>query len=166
MDRVTETQPGYLTLPFCSDYRLWLRMYPNYACILNINIIHLLYCTIKVSIFNNPSHLTACNHSLIWSWFWHASSSSFQWSSEGPKGPAGPQGPGRPPRPRGARGWKGPPERSSCRNPLARGPNNLYAGDPKIVATLLHLFSLSAANLLDSSQLDYSCISAFRNVIY
>ena len=32
---------------------------------------------------------------------------------------------------------RGPPGRSSRRYPLARGPNKLFAGGPKIVATLL-----------------------------
>ena len=51
-----------------------------------------------------------------------------QWRSEGPAGPATAGGP---------RGWRGPPGRSSLRNPLARGPNKLLAGGPKIVATPL-----------------------------
>ena len=51
-----------------------------------------------------------------------------QWRSEGPAGPAG----------GGAEGARqGPPGRSSRRNPLARGPNKLLAGGPKIVATPL-----------------------------
>ena len=41
-----------------------------------------------------------------------------QWRSEGPAGPATAGGP---------QGWRGPPGRSSRRNPLARGPNKLLA---------------------------------------
>ena len=45
------------------------------------------------------------------------------------------------PRPRGVReaegARQGPPGRSSRRNPLARSPNKLLAGGPKIVATPL-----------------------------
>ena len=53
-----------------------------------------------------------------------------QWRSEGPAGPATAGG--------GAEGARqGPPGRSSRRNPLARGPNKLLAGGPKIVATPL-----------------------------
>ena len=36
---------------------------------------------------------------------------------------------------------RGPPGRSSCRKPLARGPNKLFAGGPKIIATPLCLTS-------------------------
>ena len=51
-----------------------------------------------------------------------------QWRSEGPQGLKEPA--------------RGPPGRSSRRNPLARGPKNLFAGmgGPKIVATLLLLY--------------------------
>ena len=51
-----------------------------------------------------------------------------QWRSEGPATAGGP---------RGWRGRQGSAGRSSRRNPLARGPNNMFAGGPKIVATLL-----------------------------
>ena len=50
-------------------------------------------------------------------------SSPKQWRSEGPAGPR--------PREGGPRGWRGPPGRSSRRNPLARGPNKLFAGGPE-----------------------------------
>ena len=54
------------------------------------------------------------------------------------------------PRPRGARGAegarqgpaRGPPGRSNCRNPLARGPNKLFLGGPKIVATPLMMMMM------------------------
>ena len=55
-----------------------------------------------------------------------------QWRSEGPAGPATAGGPASLKGPA-----RGPPERSSRRNPLARGPNKLFAGGPKIVATSL-----------------------------
>mgnify|MGYP003531577293 CR=1 FL=1 len=51
---------------------------------------------------------------------WH------QWRSEGPAGPATAGGPA------GLKGpARGPPGRSSRRNPLARGPNKLFAGGPE-----------------------------------
>ena len=49
-----------------------------------------------------------------------------QWRSEGPAGPATAGGPA------GLKGpARGPPGRSSRRNPLARGPNKLFAGGPE-----------------------------------
>ena len=49
-----------------------------------------------------------------------------QWRSEGPAGPATAGGPA------GLKGpARGPPGRSSRRNPLARGPNKLVAGGPE-----------------------------------
>ena len=51
---------------------------------------------------------------------------SIQWRSEGPAGPATAGGP------EGLKGpARGPPGRSSRSNPLARGPNKLFAGGPE-----------------------------------
>ena len=45
-----------------------------------------------------------------------------------------------------ARALQAPPGRSSRRNPLARGPNKLLAGGPKIVALLLDAFRQQTFN--------------------
>ena len=72
-------------------------------------------------------------------WWW-------QWRSKGPAGGAELTGPARV-----------PSGRSSCRNPLARGPNNLFAGARK---SLLRYWMVVHSNLINwsSGYLKGSCL--------